>query len=155
MRWKFVGAGVLAFLAVQFVQPGTLPVYAEKPLLSGAQAPESVLGIINRSCRDCHSYNTVFPWYSRISPFSWAVAKDVEEGRTFLNFSQWENYSRAQKMAFAAAMASVANQERMPPKRYVLLHPDAALSPDDRKTIKAWARSEFRRLSRLKADRGT
>ncbi len=151
MRWKITGFVVLGFLAVQLVQPVTVPVNPAKPLLKGADAPEPVLHIINRACRDCHSYNTTFPWYSKISPFSWAVAKDVDDGRKFLNFSQWDTYSRGQKMAFVAAMASAANQERMPPKRYVFLHPDARLSDNDRQIIKSWSRSEFRKLAKRPA----
>jgi hypothetical protein len=87
---------------------------------------------------------------------SWMVAHDVERGRRFLNFSEWHTYSRAQKLAYFAAMASAANQKRMPPGRYLVMHPEARLSVEDRDVLKSWSRSEFRRLSRLRtANRST
>ncbi len=89
----------------------------------------------------------MWPWYSRISPISWIVARDVERGRNFLNFSEWRKYSRAQRLAFVAAMASSANQSRMPPGPYLLMHPETRLSEDERQKLKSWSRSEFRRLS--------
>jgi hypothetical protein len=74
------------------------------------------------------------------------VADDVEKGRKFLNFSRWDSYSKGQKMAFLAAMSSATAQDRMPPKRYVVLHSEAELSAADRKILKDWSKSEFRRV---------
>jgi hypothetical protein len=104
------------------------------------------MGILNRSCRDCHSMATEWPWYARIAPVSWLVSDDVDKGREFLNFSKWDSYSKGQKMAFLAAMASATAQDRMPPQRYLVLHPEAKLSDADRQILKSWSRSEFRRV---------
>lgn len=146
MRWKVVGTVVLIFAGAQFVQPLSVWQTKSEPLLAGADAPDAVLHVLDRSCRDCHSSNTKWPWYSRISPFSWMIADDVERGRQFLNFSNWSSYSRARKLAFVAAMASTANEQRMPPPSYLTLHPEARLSDLDRQVVKSWSRSEFRRL---------
>jgi hypothetical protein len=151
MRWKIAGAIVSVFAGAQFVQPVSVSQTKQAPVLAGADAPEAVLRIVEKSCSDCHSWNTAWPWYSRISPLSWIMARDVERGRQFLNFSQWPDYSRAQKLAFAAAMASTANQRRMPPGPYLMMHPEARLSDSDRQTLKTWSRSEFRRLSTLRS----
>jgi hypothetical protein len=119
----------------------------------GSPAPENVVRIIDRSCRDCHSWKTEWPWYARISPVSWVIARDVERGRNFLNFSQWPSYSRPQKLAFTAAIASATNRDRMPPAPYVMLHPNARLSEDERRTVESWFRSEFRRLAAQRPSR--
>jgi heme-binding protein len=147
MRWKVAGAIGLAFVGAQLVQPVTASRTSVSPVLTGAGAPEAVVAIVERSCRDCHTWNTEWPWYSRISPVSWMVAQDVENGRRFLNFSEWQNYPRARKLAYVAAMASAANQNRMPPSRYLVMHPEAALSDQERRLIKSWSRSEFQKLS--------
>jgi hypothetical protein len=151
MRWKVAGVVVSAFVGAQFVQPVTASKPGAPAVLSGANAPHDVVRIVERSCRDCHTWNTAWPWYSRISPISWMMAHDVERGRGFLNFSEWATYSRAQKLAFVAAMTSAANQNRMPPAPYLFMHPEARLSDKDRYLIKTWARSEFRRLSKARS----
>jgi hypothetical protein len=146
MRWKSaIVLVVCLFAALQAIHPVS-PDPNPRPLTQvGAASPE-VVGLLNRSCRDCHSMGTEWPWYARIAPVSWLVSEDIEKGRKFLNFSKWDAYSKGQKMAFLAAMASATAQDRMPPKRYLVLHPAAKLSDADRKVLKDWSRSEFRRI---------
>jgi hypothetical protein len=145
MRLKLALACVALFAAAQAVHPVS-PDPDPKPLVQVGGATPQVMGILNRSCRDCHSMGTEWPWYARIAPVSWMVAADVEKGRKFLNFSEWDSYTKGQKMAYLAAMGSATAQERMPPKRYVVVHPNSKLSPADRDILKQWSRSEFRRV---------
>jgi hypothetical protein len=145
MRWKSATVFVCLFGALQAIYPVS-PDPNPQPLVQVGGASEAVMGVLNRSCRDCHSLGTEWPWYARIAPVSWMVSGDVEKGRSFLNFSKWDTYTKGQKMAFLAAMASATGQERMPPKRYLILHPRATLSTDDRRILKDWSRSEFRRI---------
>lgn len=81
------------------------------------------------SCFDCHSNETKWPWYSNIAPMSWLVQWDVDRGRQALNFSEWgaDNEGRD-------AAERVGNGT-MPPFRYLLAHPEAALSGGDRATL--------------------
>jgi hypothetical protein len=81
-------------------------------------------------CQDCHSNQTRWPAQSHVAPFSWMVARDVEQGREALNFPTWEE---ADGEADNAAEA-VADAE-MPPRRYMLVHPDAALSEAERQVL--------------------
>ncbi len=46
-----------------------------------------VMKIFKTACYDCHSNETVYPWYSNIAPFSWVVSNHINEGRKVLNFS--------------------------------------------------------------------
>jgi hypothetical protein len=75
-----------------------------------------------RACFDCHSNGTVWPWYSNIAPVSWMVQRDVEEGRAALNLSEWD---RPQEEA--AEAAETVSEGEMPPRVYLLTHPDARL----------------------------
>ena len=54
------------------------------------KAPQEVMQILKRACYDCHSYETIWPWYSNIAPLSWSIASHVKDGREAVNFSKWE-----------------------------------------------------------------
>jgi hypothetical protein len=145
MRWKIALVPVSLFVVAQAIHPVS-PDPDPRPLTHVGAAPPQIVQILNRSCRDCHSMGTEWPWYARIAPVSWMVAHDVKKGRKFLNFSEWDSYSKGQKMAYLAAMGSATSQERMPPKRYLMVHPKAKLSAADRSLLKDWSKAEFRRV---------
>jgi hypothetical protein len=51
-----------------------------------------------RTCYDCHSDETVWPWYSQIAPCSWLVAHNVHEGREALHFPTWHRLTAPQQV---------------------------------------------------------
>ncbi|HEU0035934.1 MAG TPA: heme-binding domain-containing protein [Kofleriaceae bacterium] len=83
--------------------------------------------LAERACFDCHSNQTRWPWYSHVAPMSWLVQNHVDEGRAVLNFSEW---NRAQHEAGEAGES--VREGEMPPRSYVLLHPEARLGPTER-----------------------
>lgn len=83
--------------------------------------------LAQRACFDCHSNETVWPWYSNIAPISWLVAHDVFEGRGRLNFSDWSTGGRG-----AQEIARRVQSGRMPPSFYLPLHPTARLTADEK-----------------------
>lgn len=101
------------------------------------KAPAEVQAIFVRSCYDCHSNRTNWPWYSAIAPAKWFVARDVNIGRKWLNFSEWESYDE-EKKAKLKELIFVAVGLAMPLGTYVKVHPEAALSPEDREIIREW-----------------
>jgi hypothetical protein len=115
-------------------------------LFEGASVPADIQRIFARACQDCHSNNTDWPWYSHIFPMSHLIAADVEQGRSFVNMSRWQNYSRGSQLGILAAMSNAAVEREMPPSRYLLIHGDARLSDADRHDLAAWARQESARL---------
>ena len=140
------------FIALQFSRPAkTNP--ASDPALSlqaRAQVPNEVGAIFDRACRDCHSNETNWPWYSRIAPGSWLVADDVRIGRQQLNFSEWGHYSAQQVGNKLEEICAVVQVGAMPPKQYTLAHPQAKLSESDVKAVCAWTVAEQQRLSAQK-----
>ena len=82
------------------------------------------------ACYDCHSNRTRRPLYSRVAPFSWLVARDVEQGRKKLNFSTWEGSGGDARDA-----AETIVDGSMPPRRYLLLHSDADLTEAERRLL--------------------
>ena len=84
--------------------------------------------IARRACYDCHSNESVWPWYSRIAPASWLMQKDVDEGRSAMNFSTGHRIE-------ADEIAEVLEEGKMPPPQYLLLHPEARLSQEEKDTL--------------------
>lgn len=86
--------------------------------------------ILKNSCFDCHSNETVWPWYSYVPPMSALVAYDVRMGRKHLNFSEWDSMTDRKKgEALEEALEEIEEGE-MPMKVYLIMHGDAALTPN-------------------------
>jgi hypothetical protein len=102
--------------------------------------------VFERACQDCHSNNTHWPWYAKVTPVSFLVAQDVNRGRQFLNLSEWQKYSRGQKLGYLGGMAVATRNRQMPPRMYTVMHAHARLSDAERKLISDWAREERKRV---------
>ncbi len=140
-KWFKYLAGflLLVLIGIQFV-----PVERTNPPISGAiEAPEEVMAILRRSCFDCHSNETVWPWYSYVAPASWLVAKDVREARDEMNFSVWNTYSDKRQNHKRKECGEEVEEGEMPLWFYIPLHPEANLSSEDIEIILAWSKGEL------------
>jgi hypothetical protein len=117
---------LVLFLLIQLVPYGrgftNPPVIQDAPWTS-LQARQ----VAQRACYDCHSNETIWPWYSRIAPISWLVYRDVQEGRSELNFSEWGRSEQEFE-----DIGEVIAEGNMPPLQYLLAHPSARLSAVDK-----------------------
>ena len=147
---KRLRTGSFALLAVVLIaSAATRPHISERaaaPLLSGAQVDDRVLAIIARSCGDCHSDATRYPWYSYVAPVSWLVTRDVIQGRERLNLSKWSDYPTLRRQRLLSEIANQVRDEEMPLPLYTLLHPGAKLSKPDADAIFDWTQMERARL---------
>ncbi len=86
--------------------------------------------LAQRACFDCHSNQTTWPWYSNVAPISWLIQRDVDEGRRTLNFSEWGNSARSQRLINngGSELTNVILRNSMPPFYYTLIHSSAGLS---------------------------
>ena len=109
---------------------------------SGMSAPAEVGALLRRACYDCHSNETVWPWYSRVAPASWLLSHDVHEGRDTLNFSTWDAYGAARRAKALRETAEEVAEGEMPPWYYRLLHPEARLTAHEVEVLRAWAAGE-------------
>ena len=130
-------AAAIVVVAIQFV-----PVERSNPTADPAlqvEAPARTL--LRHACYDCHSQQTVWPWYSRVAPISWLVAHDVHAARRIINFTLWQQYS-ARKKSFASIKALEEIEEGgMPPLQYRWIHRDARVPADALPRLRAWADS--------------
>lgn len=107
-------------------------------LLKNVNVPDSVSQILKSACYDCHSYETKYPWYAYVAPVSWLVNRDARIGRSNLNFSEWETQSKMDKASLLGDIADEIESGNMPMPIYVLMHPEAKLSVDERELIVKW-----------------
>lgn len=150
----FLAGTLLIAICSLFVHPfGNLRTMRspEKPLLHGAHIEMPVFNTLQRSCRNCHSDQTIWPWYSYVAPVSWLVEKDVRDAREHFNMSQWESYSLEDQSRILAEISVMVRNHEMPLSRYTFLHPDAKLSAEDIQTIDRWGHAERKRV-KLEAD---
>jgi hypothetical protein len=111
------------------------------PVLSEIQADPAVQPILRRACYNCHSNETVWPWYSNVAPASWLVASDVREGRSHVNFSEWGAYGSDVQSHKLVDIAEEVQDGEMPLWYYTLAHTEARLSPEERGRIRDWAKA--------------
>ena len=132
---KILFAAAAVFVAAQFV-----PVERSNPAIeSQIPAPESVKAVLERSCYDCHSHETRWPWYGYVAPASFLVAYDVREARDEMNFSTWNRYRSDERAEMLSDVPNAINDGQMPPWYYLVMHPGARLSEADRALVNAWA----------------
>ena len=125
----------MVFVGIQFI-PVTMnnPPVEEEILVT----PE-VKVILKRACYDCHSYETIWPGYSRVAPASWLLAWDVAEGREELNFSTWNRYGEKKRKKMIKEIWEEVEEGEMPPWFYLPFHPEAQLLDEDREVLRDWA----------------
>jgi len=136
-------------LIAQFVRPARTnpPVDESQTIQARTQMTPDVATIFDRSCRDCHSNKTVWPWYTHVAPISWFIADHVNEGRHSLNLSEWGRLDRDQQDRKLRQICDEIQDGVMPLSSYTPLHPGSTLSEEDKKTLCAWTDAERQRQS--------
>ncbi len=131
----------IIFILIQFIPYGrdhTNPPVLAEPNWDSPQTRDLAV----RSCFDCHSNQTVWPWYSNVAPLSWLIQSDVDRGRRTLNFSEWNRPQRGGEEGGGreggeggGGMARQIESGRMPQWYYILLHPSAGLSAQEKQQL--------------------
>jgi hypothetical protein len=145
LKWIF-GALVVAFVLLQLTNPARTNPPVVSDLMATNAPPPSVAALLHAACYDCHSYETKWPWYSRIAPASWLVASDVNEGRHHLNLSDWPATRPDWQVRRLENMSEEIQSGEMPPKKYTLIHADARLTDSQRKTLTDWLDAQAEQL---------
>lgn len=144
----FVVVVAFVFVVAQFKRPEKVNLAFDE-----ARAIETRVGmtpeveaILARSCNDCHSQKTDWPWYSNIAPVSWFVVEHVNHGRTHLDFSDWSAYESDEADHLLRNICRLSRQRSMPMSSYTLMHRDAKLSARDVETLCDWTETARLRL---------
>jgi cytochrome c551/c552 len=151
LKWTAIVLVVL-FLGIQLMRPArTNPAVDESQTIEArTQMTPQVKAIFERSCNDCHSNKTVWPWYTNVAPISWWIAGHINEARQNMNLSEWAKLDRDHQDRKLRQICDEVTDGGMPLPSYVPMHPKAKLSEQDKKTLCDWTEAERQRLSAAK-----
>jgi cytochrome c551/c552 len=120
---------VVILAGIQLIRPSVTnhnPPVVQEPAWPSPRVRE----LAQRACFDCHSNETVWPWYSQIAPVSWLVANDVVGGRDAFNFSDWgAGHPGADQFGEEIAEGG------MPLPIYLIMHPSARFSEAEKQEL--------------------
>jgi heme-binding protein len=139
---------IVAIIVIQFFRPDRLHTdeITQDHIIRKMNVPDSALSILKRSCYDCHSNHTTWPWYSNISPVSWLVADDVKEGRKKMNFSEWGKLSQSKQVLRLESICEQIKEGEMPLPNYLIIHTNAVLTEHDKEILCQWSEKEKQKL---------
>ena len=146
-----LAAGILGIQAMrpERTNPVSPP---ERHLASRLPMTLEAAAVFDRSCRDCHSNETRWPWYSEIAPTSWFVANHVNHARSHLNISEWDRYEPGKAAHHLEEMCEMAREGRMPLPSYLWIHRGARLSDAHIEALCAWTETAAESLRLIERD---
>ncbi len=131
---------LIAFVGIQFI-PTTRNQSDSTPktdFMLVNDVPDNIHKKLQISCYDCHSNNTTYPCYNKVQPVAWFLEDHIKEGKSELNFSEWDNYSNRRKKSKLKSISSQIKNEEMPLLSYTLIHSNAKLSESEKEFIIKW-----------------
>jgi hypothetical protein len=130
----------VVFAVMQFfrIDQYAEPIVQSETLQAAAPVPADISQILARSCNDCHSNQTSFPWYANIQPAGWFLAGHIDEGRRELNFSKFNTYDAAKKSRKLDEICDQVKAGSMPLPSYLWIHGEAVLSQSDAQALCDW-----------------
>ena len=135
------GLAVVAFLLVSQLVPirhSNPPVNSSQTVYATESVPPGVKAVFENSCKNCHSNETTWRWYSYVAPASWIVAHDVHQARKKMNFSEWGTYSAKRKEEKLEDICDEITNGGMPDFKYALVHRSARLTQQQREEVCKW-----------------
>jgi cytochrome c551/c552 len=147
LKWTAIVLVVL-FLGIQLMRPArTNPAVDESQTIEArTQMTPQAKAIFERSCNDCHSNKTVWPWYTNVAPISWWIAGHINEARQNMNLSEWAKLDRDRQDRKLRQICDEVTDGGMPLPSYLPMHPKAKLSEEDKKALCDWTAAERQRL---------
>lgn len=131
----------IVFVLIQFIQPvrnlsNDIP---SGDITKAINVPDNVKRVLKTACYNCHSNNTYYPWYARVQPFGWLLAKHIRDGKSELNFDEFGAYSLRRRISKINGIKNSMEDGTMPLSSYTFLHRNARLSTTERALIIDWA----------------
>tara|TARA_B100001971_G_scaffold61895_1_gene56923 strand:- start:126307 stop:126792 length:486 start_codon:yes stop_codon:yes gene_type:complete len=103
--------------------------------------------IFKTSCFDCHSSQTVFPWYYEIPGIKQLIDSDIKEAKSHLDFSNdYPFISHDSPENDLKSIEKSISEKTMPPTKYLWMHSDAKLSQKEVEEIKKWVKESLEAL---------
>ncbi len=131
---------LIVFIVIQFFRPEK-NISAEinsNDITTVYQMPEDVKTILKTSCYDCHSNNTIYPWYAEVQPVAWWLNEHIKDAKKDLNFSEFGTYRIRRKFRKLEEINDLVKKAEMPLKSYLILHGDAKLTDQQIVALTKW-----------------
>jgi len=150
---RLLYALLLSLVIIQFIRPDKNLSAGpfEKDIQTQFKTNQTVQASIERSCYDCHSNNTRYPWYYNIQPVAWWLQHHVDEGKSELNFNEFGSYAADKMDHKLEEIAEVIQEDEMPLKSYRLAHKNANLTEEEKKAITSWVNESRAHLKTVPA----
>ncbi len=128
---------IIFIVGIQFIPTvsNKQPVKISNDFITIYDVPKGIITQLKTSCYDCHSNNTIYPWYGKLQPMNMLMSQHIVEGKDKLNLSEFGAYSDRRKKSKLKSMISQIKDDEMPLSSYTLLHWDASLTEKDKKDI--------------------
>ena len=131
---------LVVFVGIQFIpssrnQSDSVP---ETDFMLVNDVAENIQNKLQVSCYDCHSNNTQYPWYNKVQPVAWFLEDHIKEGKTELNFNEWDSLSSRRKTSKLRSIIKQIESGEMPLNSYTLIHRDAKFSKEETEEIINW-----------------
>jgi hypothetical protein len=134
---------LIALVIIQFFHPkkniSTSP--SPNAVAEVYNTPEDVKQILATSCNDCHSNNTVYPWYSKVQPVAWWLNNHINDGKNELNFDDFKNFSPRRQYNKLEEVEKQIKEGDMPLNSYTWIHKNSILTEEQKQKLTAWAES--------------
>jgi hypothetical protein len=154
----FAGAAIVVMQFLPFRRISNPAVIPGHTIEASFDMPKPVEAILNKACKNCHSYETQMPWYGRIAPVSWMIHDDIARARQAMNLSEWSARAGSRPaVAMGTLLAACGGVEaqKMPPASYRRMHPEARLTTAEVDTLCGWTAAEARLLHKQAAPHRT
>jgi hypothetical protein len=132
---------VIILVIIQFIRPtknvhpGTQP----NSIMNKYPASAEVKGILEKTCYDCHSNNTRYPWYNNIQPVAWWLNNHIKDGKRSLNFDEFLTYPANRQAKKMKQVIDEVKEGEMPLSSYTIIHKDAKLTDPEKQALLGWA----------------
>lgn len=143
MKSKIIILVVILLVAIQFVhfEKNQSTEILPTDITNVTTVPDDVLQVLKTSCYDCHSNNTVYPWYNNIQPIGFWLKKHIDKGKKKLNFSEIGSYTPERVSKKMREVVEEIEEGEMPLKSYTIIHRNAVLNDAQKALIINWAKT--------------
>ena len=130
----------LALIVIQFIRPvkNQSSAASENDISTVYPMPEDVKLILAKACNDCHSNNTIYPWYNNIQPIAWWIQNHVKDGKRHLNFNEFAGYRVARQYKKLEECVELIKEDEMPLESYTWIHRNAVLTKNEKNKVMDW-----------------
>jgi len=145
---KFFISLIIIVVIIQFIRPAKNvgEIYSSNNVVNVIETKAEVKSILEKACFDCHSNNTIYPWYYNIQPVGFWLEHHVNEGKEELNFSEFKTFKRKRQLHKLEELVELIKGNEMPLSSYTWLHSEAKLTDLEKELLIDWAEQGMKSL---------